>query len=325
MADKTYLVTGGAGFIGSHLTTHLIARGDKVVILDNFSTGDKNNLTALSSENLEIISGDILDENLVNSLVERVDEVLHLAAAVGVFTIVDKPLRSLQTNLKGSEHVFASANRYQKPIFLASTSEVYGKNSNVPLNEESDRVLGSPLKSRWSYSEAKAIDESLAIFYHLESGLPVRLVRFFNTVGPRQVGHYGMVVPRFVQAALKNEPIQIYGDGSQSRAFCHVQDAIAGVVKVLASDAAIGNVFNIGNNEEVTIKALAEKIISITNSKSSIEFIPYENAYAPGFEDMQRRVPDISKAKQVLGWEPTISLTQIIEDIAAHFRSSDLK
>jgi UDP-glucose 4-epimerase len=312
-----YLVTGGAGFIGSHVCDALIARGDSVVVLDNLSTGVSHNLDQLvGNPSFDFISGSILDSDLVNKLVESVDHVLHFAAAVGVFTIVDKPLDSLITNLRGTENVLESASRYSKPVLIASSSEIYGKNGGQALNEESDRVVGSPLKSRWSYSEAKAIDESMAMFYHLEKGLPVRLVRFFNTVGPRQVGSYGMVVPRFVEAALHGTPLAVYGTGQQSRCFCHVYDAVEAVLALIDSEAAIGQVFNVGNDGEITIGELAKKVISSLNSTSSIEMIPYEDAYGSGFEDMQRRVPDISKIKTVIGWAPKLGLDSIIRDIA---------
>jgi UDP-glucose 4-epimerase len=247
--------------------------------------------------------------------------VLHLAAAVGVFTIVDKPLDSLMTNLRGTENILEAASKHQKEVLIASSSEIYGKNSAGPLNEESDRIVGSPLKSRWSYSEAKAIDESMAFFYYQERKLAVRIVRFFNTVGPRQVGHYGMVVPRFVAAALNNDPLTVYGTGSQSRCFCHVYDAVAGLLAVIDSNATLGEVFNIGNDEEITIQDLATEVIELTNSKSTIEKVLYEKAYAPGFEDMQRRVPDISKIKRAVGWSPKLSLESIITDIAAHLKA----
>jgi UDP-glucose 4-epimerase len=312
-----YLVTGGAGFIGSHVCNALIARGDSVVVLDNLSTGVSHNLDQLvGNPSFDFISGSILDSDLVNKLVESVDHVLHFAAAVGVFTIVDKPLDSLITNLRGTENVLEAASKYSKPVLIASSSEIYGKNGGQALNEESDRVVGSPLKSRWSYSEAKAIDESMAIFYHLEKGLPVRLVRFFNTVGPRQVGSYGMVVPRFVEAAIRGTPLAVYGTGQQSRCFCHVYDAVAAVLALIDSEAAIGQAFNVGNDGEITIGELAKKVISSLNSTSSIEMVPYEDAYGSGFEDMQRRVPDISKIKSVIGWTPKLGLDSIIRDIA---------
>jgi len=310
-----YLITGGAGFIGSHLTEKLISRNDSVVILDNMSTGSaKNTLTFQGKVDLEV--GSILDRKIVDKLVEKSDFVIHLAAALGVLNIVNKPLNSLRTNLQGSEIILESANNYSKPILIASTSEIYGKNDKVPLNEEDDRVIGHPLKSRWSYSEAKAVDESLAYFYYLENQLPIRIVRFFNTVGPRQVGDYGMVVPRFVSAALRNEPINVYGSGDQIRCFCHVGDAIRALLLVIDSDKAIGEVFNIGNNQQISIMDLAKKVIKITGSKSEIRKIPYSEAYPEGFEDMQRRVPDISKIKNALGWSPEIGLDQIIRDIA---------
>jgi UDP-glucose 4-epimerase len=308
-----YLITGGAGFIGSHLSEALVARGDSVIVVDNLSTG-KNEIVP----SVEFVQGSIFDEKLMDSLVSKVDHVLHLAAAVGVFNIVNKPLDSLMTNIKGTEIMLELCDKYKKPILITSTSEVYGKNNTVPLNEESDRVLGSPLKSRWSYSEAKAIDESMAYFYHQEKGLEVRLIRLFNTVGPRQVGHYGMVVPRFVSAAVSGTALSVYGSGEQIRCFCHVSDAVRALLLVMDSDKAIGEVFNVGNNQQISIMELAKKVISVTGSSSSIEMVEYEKAYPPGFEDMERRVPDISKIERVLGWKPQIGLEQIIKDIAAH-------
>lgn len=311
-----YLVTGGAGFIGSHLAESLISRGDQVVVLDNLTTGSISNLSKIN-EKISFVQENILEKALVEKLVAESDSVVHLAAALGVFNIVNKPLESLKTNLQGSEIVLEACDKYRKPVLIASTSEIYGKNDKVPLSEEDDRIIGHPLKSRWSYSEAKAVDESLAYFYYLENKLPVRIVRFFNTVGPRQVGHYGMVVPRFVSAALKNEALSVYGSGDQIRCFCHVTDAVKALLLVMDSDKAVGQVFNIGNNSQISIMELAKKVIQITGSKSTIEKIAYEKAYPEGFEDMQRRVPDISKIKQVLGWEPEINLDQIVKDIAA--------
>ena len=311
-----YLVTGGAGFIGSHLVEKLITRGDQVVILDDLSTGMPKNLATVEGK-ITFHKGNILDRSIIEKLVAECDFVVHLAAALGVLNIVNKPLESLKTNLQGSEIVLEAADKFKKPILIASTSEIYGKNNKVPLNEEDDRIIGHPLKSRWSYSEAKAVDESLAYFYYLENKLPIRIVRFFNTVGPRQVGHYGMVVPRFVSAALKNEPLSVYGSGDQIRCFCHVDDAVRALLLVMDSAKAIGEVFNVGNNQQISIMELAKKVIELTGSSSSIEKIAYEKAYPEGFEDMQRRVPDISKIKQVLGWTPEINLDQIIKDIAA--------
>jgi UDP-glucose 4-epimerase len=313
-----YLITGGAGFIGSHLTEALVNRGDQVVILDNFFTSSMDNLKQVK-EKINLVEGNILDQRLVAKLVSESDYIVHLAAALGVFNIVNKPLESLKTNLQGSEIVLEAADKFKKPVLIASTSEVYGKNDKVPLNEEDDRIIGHPLKSRWSYSEAKAVDESLAYFYYLENKLPIRIVRFFNTVGPRQVGNYGMVVPRFVSAALNNQPLQVYGNGDQIRCFCHVDDAVRALLLVMDSDKAVGNVFNIGNNQQISILELAKKIIEITGSKSEIVKLPYSEAYPEGFEDMQRRVPDISKIKNALGWTPQIGLDQIIKDIAAFY------
>jgi UDP-glucose 4-epimerase len=310
-----YLITGGAGFIGSHLTENLIARGDQVVVCDNLSTGLANNLIN-TKDKIKFEKGNILDKALIDRLVAECDFVVHLAAALGVFNIVNKPLESLITNLQGTEIVLESADKYNKPILIASTSEIYGKNNKVPLNEEDDRIIGHPLKSRWSYSEAKAVDESLAYFYYLENKLPISIVRFFNTVGPRQVGHYGMVVPRFVNAALRHEPLSVYGSGDQIRCFCHVKDAVKALLLVMDSSKAVGEVFNVGSNQQISIMELAKKVIEITGSTSSIEKIGYEKAYSAGFEDVQRRVPDISKIKQVLGWVPEINLDQIIKDIA---------
>ena len=310
-----YLITGGAGFIGSHLAEELIARGDDVLVLDNLSTGSIQNLSAISKK-IEFRSGDILTESEVGESISECDYVVHLAASLGVLNIVNKPLESLMVNLKGSETVIQLASKFRKPILIASTSEIYGKNTKDFLNEEDDRIIGHPLKSRWSYSEAKAVDESLAYFYYKEKNLEARIVRFFNTVGPRQVGHYGMVVPRFVSAAIKNEPLSVYGSGDQVRCFCHVADAVSALLSVMDSEKAIGQVFNIGNNEQISILNLAKRVIQLTESTSVIKKISYELAYPEGFEDMQRRVPDLSKIKRVLGWEPKISLDQIIRDIA---------
>ena len=310
-----YLITGGAGFIGSYLAEKLFARGDQVVVFDNLSTGSASNLVGIKDK-IKFEQGNILDKAAIDRLVSESDYVVHLAAALGVFNIVNKPLESLKTNLQGSEVVLEACDKYRKPVLVASTSEIYGKNDKVPLNEVDDRIIGHPLKSRWSYSEAKAVDESLAYFYYLENKLPIRIVRFFNTVGPRQVGHYGMVVPRFVIAALKNEPLSVYGSGDQIRCFCHVDDAVRALLLVMDSDKAVSEVFNVGNNQQISIMELAKKVIEVTGSTSSIEKIAYEKAYPEGFEDMQRRVPDISKINRVLGWKPEIKLDQIIKDIA---------
>ena len=311
-----YLITGGAGFIGSHLTGSLLANGHDVVILDDLSTGAHTNLNSIEQK-YEFVNGSILDKKLVDKLVEKSDFVVHLAAALGVLKIINQPLESLKINIQGTENVLEAVDNYKKPVLIASTSEIYGKNYKVPLNEEDDRVLGHPLISRWSYSEAKAVDESLAYFYFLQNDLPVRIVRFFNTVGPRQVGNYGMVLPRFVKSALTGEPLQVYGSGDQIRCFCHVSDAVRALILIMDSTKTIGQVFNVGNNQQVSIMHLAERVIQVTNSKSNIVKVAYEEVYPEGFEDMQMRVPDISKIKKVLGWTPEINLDQIIKDIAA--------
>ena len=311
-----YLITGGSGFIGSHLAEKLLLSGNQVSIIDNFSTGVRANLANIEGK-ISFKQGSILDQVLIDQLVAESDFVVHLAASLGVFNIVNHPLDSLRTNLKGTEIVLEASDKHSKPVLIASTSEIYGKNNKVPLSEEDDRIIGHPLKSRWSYSEAKAVDESLGYFYYLENKLPVRIVRFFNTVGPRQVGHYGMVVPRFVSSALKNEPIEVYGSGEQIRCFCHVDDAVRALLLVMESEQAVGEVFNVGNNQQISIMDLAKKVIELTNSKSEIVKVPYADAYPEGFEDMQRRVPDISKINMVLGWSPQIGLNQIVKDIAS--------
>jgi UDP-glucose 4-epimerase len=315
------LVTGGAGFIGSHLADALIARGDQVVALDNFSTGSTANIKYIT-KNFEIIDGDIRNVDLINDTVKDVDLVFHMAAALGVNTILESPLESISTNIAGSEVVLNAAANHKKRILIASTSEIYGKNPKQPLNETDDRVVGSPQKIRWSYSDAKAIEEAMAFSLNQEKGLKVTTARLFNTVGPRQSAHYGMVVPRFVKSALKNEPISIYGDGTQSRVFCHVHDAIEALLTLVGTDKTVNEVYNVGGTGEITIKELADSVIKETKSQSSIEFIPYEKAYAPGFEDMQRRVPDISKIKHDLNWAPKKNLSQIIFDVAQHITHS---
>ena len=311
-----FLITGGSGFIGSHLAEKLLLSGNQVSIIDNLSTGVRANLANIEGR-ISFKQGSILDQVLIDQMVAESDFVVHLAASLGVFNIVNHPLDSLRTNLKGTEIVLEASDKHSKPVLIASTSEIYGKNNKVPLSEEDDRIIGHPLKSRWSYSEAKAVDESLGYFYYLENKLPVRIVRFFHTVGPRQVGHYGMVVPRFVSSALKNEPIEVYGSGEQIRCFCHVDDAVRALLLVMESEHAVGQVFNVGNNQQISIMDLAKRVIELTNSKSEIIKVPYAEAYPEGFEDMQRRVPDISKINMVLGWSPQIGLNQIVKDIAA--------
>jgi UDP-glucose 4-epimerase len=317
------LITGGAGFIGSHLTDRLVADGHQITILDNLATGRKENLSAhLGGASVTFVEGSILDLPLLDSLIKETEYVFHLAAAVGVFNIVNHPLDSLMTNIRGTENVLESSHKYSKPVFVTSSSEVYGKNISESLKESDDRILGAPVTLRWSYSEAKAIDESLAYAYFVEKKLETRIVRFFNTVGPRQLGAYGMVVPRFVRAALNNEPITIYGTGEQTRCFGHVYDAVEAVIRIAFSPDTIGKVINIGNDFEISINDLAKRVISETDSQSSIVYIPYAEAYGDGFEDMERRVPNIELIEQLVGWKPERDLSTMISDIAKEMNST---
>ena len=314
------LLTGGAGFIGSHLAEALVANGDSVIALDDLSTGDSTNITGLvNNPNFEFVSGSILDSNLIDSLIKKVDGVMHFAAAVGVEKILDDPIGSLKINLIGSENVLTSAAKFEKSTILASTSEIYGKNTEVPLTEESDRVLGSPLLSRWTYSEAKAIDESIAIALHKKRNWNVKIVRLFNTVGPRQSAAYGMVIPRFIKAALKNEPLIVHGDGSQQRVFCHIDDAISGILSIWKSPKGSGEAFNIGGFEETTIHDLAKRIIESAKSSSKMELKPYSDLKL-GFEDIARRVPDTTKLQTLTGWKATKNLETIISDTITNLR-----
>jgi UDP-glucose 4-epimerase len=309
-------ITGGAGFIGSHLADHYVAAGHAVTVLDNFSTGSKDNIAHLDGK-ITTVDGDIRNINLVESLTEDADLILHMAAALGVNTILESPLESMSTNITGSEVVLHAAAKFNKRIIIASTSEIYGKNPKQPLSEGDDRVVGAPQKIRWTYSDAKAIEEAMAFALHQEKNLAVTTARLFNTVGPRQTGRYGMVVPRFVHAAIKKDPITIYGDGTQSRVFCHVADAVDAIALLAATDSTIGDVYNVGGTGEVTIKQLADQVLAITQSQSVITYTPYTDAYPAGFEDIQRRVPDVSKIKSAINWAPTKNLQQIISDIAA--------
>ena len=310
------LITGGAGFIGSHLADYLLDRGDQVILLDDLSTGRLANISHLNGRaDAEFVLGSILNADLVDNVVSRVDTVFHLAAAVGVNLIVEKPLESLMTNIRGTETVVEKAHKHGTRVLVMSTSEIYGKNTSDSLSEGDDRILGSPLKSRWSYSEAKAIDEILAYTYWREKGLETVIIRLFNTVGPRQTGSYGMVVPRFVGQALRNEPLTIFGDGTQTRCFCHVRDVVKGLVALSQHPEAFGKVFNLGGGEEVSIKELAERVIELAGSQSSLEFLPYDVAYEAGFEDMERRVPDTKRARQLVGFEPSTSLDDIVRSV----------
>lgn len=309
----TYLVTGAAGFIGSHLVDTLLARGDHVVGLDNLATGRLSNLDdAGRHSNFRFVHGSVLDELIVDELVHETDVVVHLAAAVGVKLIVDHPLRSFTTNIRGSEIVIEAAHRYRRTILVASTSEIYGKNPAAPLAEDADRVLGGTTVARWAYSTAKAVDEFLALAYHRERGLPSIVVRLFNTVGPRQSPAYGMVIPRLVRQAVAGEPVTVFGDGTQTRCFCHVADTVRALVDVLDTPEAVGDVFNVGSQAEISIRELATRIIALAKSRSPITTVSYEEAYNRGFEDMQRRVPDIRKITNLTGWRPSYTLDEIL-------------
>jgi UDP-glucose 4-epimerase len=307
------LITGGAGFIGSHLADALLARGNSVILLDNLSTGRLENLEHLRSrDDVEFVLGSILNADLMDDVMSRVDICFHLAAAVGVQLIVDKPLESLATNIRGSEIVFEKAHKHGTKVLVTSTSEIYGKNTSDKLGEEDDRILGSPLKSRWSYSEAKAIEEILAYTYWRQKGLPTVIVRLFNTVGPRQTGHYGMVIPRFVSQAIKGEPITVYGTGHQTRCFCFVGDAVEGILALADHPEASGRAYNIGGVEEISMEGLAQRVITAADSSSKIRYVPYDEAYEEGFEDMQRRVPDTARARELVGFVPGVGLDEIL-------------
>jgi UDP-glucose 4-epimerase len=312
------LITGGAGFIGSHLCDALVAKGEDVAILDNLSTGSKNNINHLEGK-IQMFQGDIRDQNLVERLIKDCDLVLHMAAALGVDNILENPIESISTNFYGSEVVLNAATKFDKRILISSTSEIYGKNTRQPLSETDDRVIGAPQKLRWTYSDSKALEEATAHFLFLTKQLKVTTIRFFNTVGPRQTGKYGMVVPRFVRAAIKGQPLKIFGDGSQTRVFCHVNDSVKAILAIATIDKTIGEVFNIGGRGEISILELAKLIIKQTNSNSVITFTDYEDAYATGFEEMARRVPDISKLNKFTGWEPKMDLRKIINDVSKSY------
>jgi UDP-glucose 4-epimerase len=312
------LITGGAGFIGSHLCDSLVQAGDDVLVLDNISTGNLKNISHLKSK-IQIHQGDIRDTGLVNELTQNVDLVLHMAAALGVDNILENPIDSISTNFYGSEIVLNAALKYKKRILIASTSEIYGKNTKSELCETDDRIVGTPQKLRWTYSDAKALEEATAYYLFLTKQLKVTTIRFFNTVGPRQTGKYGMVIPRFVKAAIANKPLQIFGDGTQTRVFCHVMDSVRAVLALANEDKTIGEVFNIGGKGEISILDLAKLVIKLTNSKSEITYTDYQDAYAAGYEDMARRVPDLSKIKNFVGWESKLDLRKIIEDVHASY------
>jgi nucleoside-diphosphate-sugar epimerase len=312
-----YLITGGAGFIGSHLADRLTARGDQVVLVDDLSTGAMTNVKDLVNAGVSLVEGSTLDHPLMTELVADIDVVVHLAATVGVELVVREPLNALINNIRGTEIVLDAAMQRGAKVLVASTSEIYGKNAAGAVNEESDRILGSLFKARWAYATSKEVDEILAFEYWRVRGLPTIVARLFNCVGPRQTGAFGMVVPRFVQQALAGDDLTVYGDGTQSRCFCHVTDTVSGLISLLDSDQAIGDVFNVGAQNEISVRSLAELVIEMTGSSSGISFVPYGDAYEPGFEDMERRLPDISKIARVTGWTPTRSLQQILEDVIA--------
>ncbi|MBX3065990.1 MAG: GDP-mannose 4,6-dehydratase [Anaerolineae bacterium] len=313
------LITGGAGFIGSHLAEQLLARGYEVQVIDNLLSGRLENIAPLEANpRFRYAIEDIRNATVMDRLVSECDVVYHLAAAVGVFSIVSSPIDTIEINVGGTEVVLRTARRYRRKVLIASTSEVYGKNEKIPFNEEDDRTLGATTRSRWSYAASKELDEFLALAYHKAVDLPIVVFRLFNTVGARQRGHYGMVLPRFARWALKGEPIQVYGDGAQRRCFANVNDVVQAIIGLGESPAAIGEVFNIGSSDEISIREAAEKIRERAGSQSEIITIPYDQAYEAGFEDMRRRVPDISKIQRVIGWNPTTPLNNTIDQILEH-------
>ena len=317
----TVLITGGAGFIGSHLCRALLARGEKVIIADNFSTGSRDNIVPVDGKSAEVFEMDVaLQKEELRALVQRADVIFHLAAAVGVELVVNDPVRTIETNIDGSANVVKLASEYGKRLFLASTSEVYGKSSKEEFSEDDDLLIGSPLNSRWSYACSKLMDEFYLMAYVRAAALPGTVVRFFNTVGPGQTGRYGMVIPRFVRNALAGKPLQVYGDGGQSRCFCHVSDVVRALLMLMEKPESIGQVYNIGSRHLVTIRELATQVIAQAQSSSEIEIVPYHIAYAAGFEDMRRRMPSTDKINALTGWKPEKSLVQIIDDVIAFER-----
>jgi UDP-glucose 4-epimerase len=314
-----YLITGGAGFIGSHLADSLLQKGDSVTIIDNLSTGRFENIQHLvDNPNFKFAIDTIKNEVVMDRLASNCDVIFHLAAAVGVQLIVEHPVHTIETNVMGTEAVLKAALRYKAKVLLASTSEVYGKGNGIPFSEEDDVLLGSTSRSRWAYAASKMVDEFLGLAYQREYGLEVVIMRFFNTVGPRQTGRYGMVIPRFIRQAMRNEPITVYGNGTQSRCFCDARDVVIALIGLVDHHNASGQVYNIGSTEEVTIKELAERVLKITKSNSDITYVPYDQAYAPGFEDMHRRVPDLNRIKSLLDWAPQRTLDDILESVTRY-------
>ena len=317
------LITGGAGFVGSHLADRLIKDGHEITVIDDLSTGRYSNVEHLEDEKgFRLIIDTVLNESLMEELIRDTDRVYHMASAVGVRLIMEQPVKTIETIFHGTDVVLKFCSRYRKRVLIPSTSEVYGKGASIPFAEEDDLLTGATDKHRWAYACAKTLDEFLALAHWKETRLPVVVVRLFNTVGPRQTGQYGMVVPRFVQAALKNEPIPVYGDGTQARCFGHVSDVVEGLVKMLETPVCFGQVINIGNDEEVSIMGLADRAITLTGSSSEVKFVPYEEAYGEGFEDMRRRVPSLEKAKRLIGYKPTRTLDNIINDVAGEYRKT---
>jgi UDP-glucose 4-epimerase len=317
--STTYLITGGAGFIGSHLSDVLLAAGQRVLSIDNLSTGRIENIAhLLDHPNFHFAQASITEKVVLDRLASQADVIIHLAAAVGVQLIVEHPVHTIETNVAGTDAVLRVAQTYRARVLIASTSEVYGKGSKLPFAEEDDVLLGATSKSRWGYAASKMIDEFLALAYHREYGSPVVVFRLFNTVGPRQTGQYGMVVPRLMRQAMRGEPLTVFGDGSQQRCFCDVRDVVQAIVGLAHHPAALGRVFNVGSEEEISILELAKKIKALTKSRSEIVHVPYAEAYAPGFEDMARRVPDISRVKALLGWSPRRPLSETLEAVREH-------
>jgi len=317
------LLTGGAGFIGSHLATELLGRGHEVLVMDDLSTGRLENLRHIQSNSgLHLKEGSILDIEVLEPLVQECDEVYHLAAAVGVRLVMEKPVETIMTNVRGAENILEVCRKHSKKIFIASTSEIYGKNKSGPLSEDDDRILGSTKKHRWAYANTKTLDEFMAFAYHQAYGLPIVIARLFNTVGPRQTGRYGMVIPNFVRSALDNKPINVYGTGDQTRCFAHVSDVIQGLVGLMEHPEAVGDVFNVGNSEETSIAEVARRVKAMTGSSSKIRYIPYDEAYGEGFEDMERRVPNLAKIKDLIGYEPQSKLDDILTSVIEYFRKN---